>query len=118
MKSTISNQLVFCSHPRNNIDYSKPILMGVVSSETKLLEIGARFPELATADTTCKTNQECRPLFKIQGLDGNGNMFTRANALLWNESEEEAFLFKFKSALPVLWSDSVCAATSTMITHR
>ena len=114
-KSPISTQFVYSSHPRTNIDYSKRILMGVVWSETKLLEIGARFPELATADTKCKTNKECRPLFKIQGLDGNGNMFTRANALLWNESEE-AFLFVFKSALPVLWGDSVCAATSTMIT--
>ncbi len=64
-----------------------------------------------------QNNKECQPLFKIQGLDGNGNMFTRANALLWNESEE-AFLFVYKSALPVLWGDSVCAATSTMITHR
>jgi hypothetical protein len=97
------------------MDKSKRILMGVVWSEVKLLETGARFPELATADTTCKTNKQGRPLLKIQGLDGNGKMFTRANALLWNESEE-AFLFVFKFALPKLWSDPVCQATSLIIT--
>jgi hypothetical protein len=117
VKSPLVNQFVHgsASSPASAMDQSKRILMGVVWSEVKLLETGARFPELATADTTCKTNKQGRPLLKIQGLDGNGKMFTRANALLWNESEE-AFLFVFKFALPKLWSDPVCQATSLFIT--
>ena len=93
------------------------ILMGVVWSEVKLLETGARFPELATADVTCKTNKEGRPLLKIQGLDGDGKMFTRANALLWNESQE-AFVFAFKTAVPQLWGTTVCEATSVFLRRR
>jgi len=117
VKSPLANQFVHrsASSPASTMDKSKRILMGVVWSEVKLLETGARFPELATADTTCKTNKQGRPLLKIQGLDGNGKMFTRANALLWNESEE-AFLLVFKFALPKLWSEAVCQATSLFIT--
>ena len=115
-KSPISTQFVYSSSKTSQaIDYSKRILMGVVWSEKKLLETCARFPELATADTTFKTNKKGRPLFKIQGLDGDGKMFTRANALLWNESEE-AFLFVFKIALPRLWGADVCRAMSLIIT--
>jgi hypothetical protein len=54
-------------------------------------------------------------LLKIQGLDGDGKMFTRANALLWNESQE-AFVFAFKTAVPQLWGKSVCEATSVFLT--
>ena len=117
VKCPLASQFVHgsASSPASVMDQSKRILMGVVWSEVKLLETGARFPELATADTTCKTNKQGRPLLKIQGLDGNGKMFTRANALLWNESDE-AFLFVFKFALPKLWSDPVCQATSLIIT--
>jgi hypothetical protein len=97
------------------VNQNNRILMGVVWSEVKLLETGARFPELASADVTCKTNREGRPLLKIQGVDGNGKMYTRANALLWNESHV-AFLFVFKTAVPQLWGESVCEATSLFLT--
>ncbi len=47
---------------------------------------GCRFGELASVDNTCKSNKKGMPLLKVQGLDGDGKMFTRAmrgaNALL------------------------------------
>ena len=42
-------------------------------------------------------------------------MFTRANALLWNESQE-AFVFAFKTAVPQLWGERTCEATSLFLT--
>jgi hypothetical protein len=42
-------------------------------------------------------------------------MFTRANALLWNESQE-AFIFVFKTAVPQLWGKTTCEATSLCLT--
>ena len=76
---------------------------------------GSTLPELASADVTCKTNREGRPLLKIQGLDGNGKMFTRANALLWNKTQD-AYTFAFKTAVPHLWGKNTCEATSLFLT--
>ena len=81
---------------------------------TAALDKGKRFPELASIDATCKTNDEERPFVKVTGMDGDGKLFSRANALLWDESEE-AFMFLLDTALPALWGRETCANTSAII---
>ena len=54
------------------------------------------------------------PLFKVQGVDGDGKIFTRANALLWNESDE-AFSFVLHQALPRLFGRNVCENLSVIL---
>ncbi len=76
--------------------------MGVVWCTTASIQKSQRFPEVASMDSTCKTKKEGRPFFRVTGVDGDGNLFTRANALLWDESEQ-AFNFLFQKALPSLW---------------
>jgi hypothetical protein len=90
------------------------MLMGVVWVTVENLEKGARFPEVASLDVTCKTNNEERPFFKVTGLDGDGRVFNRANALLWDESVD-AFNFVLDVALPALWGDANCKATATIL---
>ena len=54
------------------------------------------------------------PLFKVQGVDVDGKIFTRANALLWNESDE-AFSFVLHQALPRLFGRNVCENLSVIL---
>ena len=63
-----------------------------------------------SADVTCKTNAENRPLFKVQGIDGEGKIFTRMNVLLWDESRE-AFDWAFATAIPSILGDSASAGS-------
>ncbi len=90
------------------------MLMAVAWAETKSLERGARYPEVASVDCTYKTNDEHRPFFKIQGVDGEGQTFCRLNVLLWDESLE-AFNFVFSKAMPMIWGPAVCDATSVFL---
>ena len=90
------------------------MLMAVVWTTTAALDKGKRFPELASIDATCKTNDEERPFVKVTGVDGDGTLFSRASALLWDESEE-AFMFLLNTALPALWGRETCVAISAII---
>ena len=111
-----SSQIIESSHGEAALrDVTTKILMGVVWSTAASLEKSARFPELASMDCTCTTNKEGRPFLRVTGLDGDGKIFTRANGLLWDQSED-AFNFVLQTALPRLWGKSVCDATSLIMT--
>lgn len=65
-------------------------------------------------DVTCKTNNEGRPLLKVQGVDGEGHSYAIANIILWDESED-AFIWAFQTALSHLLGAPVCGAVTVII---
>ncbi len=57
------------------------MLMAVAWAETKSLERGARYPEVASVDCTYTTNDKNRPFFKIRGVDREGRVIRLLNVL-------------------------------------
>ena len=82
VKKPHASQLRHSDQGANPADPDTKILMGVVWCTTESLKKSHLFPEIASMDSTCKTNKEGRPLFRITGIDGDGKLFTRASALL------------------------------------
>ncbi len=111
-----SSQIIESSHGEAALrDVTTKILMGVGRCTTASLEKSARFPELASMDCTRKKNKEGRHFLRVTGLDGDGKICTRANGLQWDQSED-TFNFVLLTALPRLWGESVCDATSLITT--
>ena len=113
VKSPIASQY-YTGSRNSTFDQSKRMLMAVVWATVASLEKNARFTELVSLDNTCKSNKAGMALMKAQGIDGDGKMFNRATALLWNESEE-AMSFVVHQAIPTLWGKSMCANVSVIL---
>ena len=91
------------------------ILMGIAWTTAAFQDKAARYPEVMSLDATCKTNDERRPFYKLQGCDGEGNTFPMMNALLWDESLH-AMNWMLLEAMPYLLPDSVRHSTTVILT--